>query len=110
MNTAIVTADSDSVLTRLAVAQQNLKGWEKVVADLKAELTDAVAAGTITLEDNKIISDGYQFIRASRTTWTYPPSVLTLESALKQQQQLSQLNGTATAKTLQFWTLKPQEP
>ena len=104
------TIGSDSVLTRLAVAQQNLKGWEKVVADLKAELTDAVAAGTITLEDNKIVSDGYQFICASRTTWTYPPSVLTLESALKQQQQLSQLNGTATAKTLQFWTLKPQEP
>ncbi len=110
MTPAADPVNADTILASLADAQRNLKAWEAIVADLKAQLSDAVNAGTIPLENNKIISDGYQFIRASRTTWTYPPSVLTLESALKQQQQLSQLNGTATAKTLQFWTLKPQEP
>ena len=101
------TIDTDKLLQDLAIAQNNLKGWEKVVSDLKAQLTAVVDDGTLPLDDNKIIYSGYQFIRTQRKTWTYPATIKTMEAALKQQQQISQLDGTATSTLAYSWTLKP---
>ena len=102
-----MASDPDTLLLNLAEAQRNLKAWEAIVKDLKDQLTVLVDNGTITLENNKLIAHNTQFIQASRQTWTYPQSIQDLESALKQQQQISQLNGTATAKVSTYWTLKP---
>lgn len=102
--------DVEGILETLADAQRNLKAWESIVKDYKERLTACVNSGALTLQDNKITAHDTQFIQASRQTWTYPPSVLELESALKQQQQLSQLNGTAKATTVTFWTLTPSQP
>jgi hypothetical protein len=102
-----MTSNPDALLLNLAEAQRNLKAWEAIVKDLKDQLTVLVDNGTITLENSKLIAHNTQFIQASRQTWTYPQSIQDLESALKQQQQISQLNGTATAKVSTYWTLKP---
>lgn len=102
-----MASDPDTLLLNLAEAQRNLKAWEAIVKDLKDQLTVLVDNGTITLENSKLIAHNTQFIQASRQTWTYPQSIQDLESALKQQQQISQLNGTATAKVSTYWTLKP---
>lgn len=79
-----------TALAQIKAIQSDIEGW-------KAELTAHHEAGTIP---DKLSTPFGTATLTQRTTWAY-------SSAVRQLQELEQLEGVATKKLSSSWTIRP---
>ena len=95
MTTAVDPAAA-GILFRIRERQEQIAALESLNKQDKLALEDLFTIGDIT---DKLSSNGVSATRTIRTTWTYSP-------AIKQLQELEQLEGIATQKQSVSWTVR----
>ena len=91
---------ADDVLDRLSAAIQRKAEADADIQNCKEVLSLMRAEGLI---NDTVESDDLKLTWTTRSTWTYSPAV-------KQLQQMEQVEGLATKKISESWTAKPIKP
>ena len=92
----MTTANPQTLLTQIRERQQQIVALQQLNDDDKTLLEALFNIGAIT---DKLSIDNISATRATRTTWTYSPAV-------KQLQELEQLEAIATPKTSVSWVVR----
>ena len=90
----------DDVLDRLSAAIERKAAAEQEITNCKEVLTLMRAEGLI---NDSVQSDDLKLTWTTRSTWQYSPAV-------KQLQQMEQIEGVATKKQSSSWTAKQLSP
>jgi hypothetical protein len=92
-----MTTDPAQLIAYITTAQAQAKALAADIDAWKAELQALYASGAIP---DKLSTPFGSAALTTRSTWTYSPAV-------KQLQELEQLEGVATKKTSSSWTIRP---
>ena len=90
----------DDILDRLSAAMQRKADAEVDIDTCKHILTTMRAEGFI---GDCLEHEDFKVTWSTRSSWKYSP-------AIKQAQQMEQVDGTATKSTNEFWTLRSTKP
>jgi len=92
-----MTTDPAQLVAFITTAQAQAKSLAADIDAWKAELQALYDSGNIT---DKLSTPFGSATLTTRSTWAYSPAV-------KQLQELEQLDGLATKKTSTSWTIRP---
>ena len=92
----MTTANPQTLLTQIRERQEQIAALETLNKQDKTLLEALFNIGTIT---DKLSIDNISATRTTRTSWTY-------SAAVKQLQELEQIEGIATQKQSVSWTVR----
>ena len=95
-----MTTAPEDLVAFISTAQSQIKALASDIDAWKAELQSHFDNGTIT---DKLSTPHGSATLTQRTSWSYSP-------AIKQAQEIEQLDGIATKKISSSWTIRPLNP
>lgn len=94
------TTSPEALIRQYVALQADIKRLQAELDECKAGLQAHYDLGTIT---DKLTTPYGSATLTTRTSWTYSP-------AIKQAQEMEQLEGVATKKTSSSWTIRSATP
>jgi hypothetical protein len=95
-----MTTSPDSLIAFITSAQAQIKATQAHIDACKLQLQALYETGDIP---DKISTPYGSATLTTRTSWVY-------SAAIKQAQEMEQLEGVATKKTTSSWTIRPATP
>ena len=100
LNTTTVELPTDTLILRIRERQQQIDALKKLIDSDKITLESRFLEGSIT---DKLSTKNVSATRSTRTSWEYNDET---KAAVKQLQEMAQIEDRATRKQTVSWTVR----